>query len=300
MKRPLKVGLVVNAAIGPDIASGPGREGYEVAKSLIEKDLLGKIFCLSVADDCDLPADKVVPFCKSWMKRRAVGLLSRVHRRYPIVRGRRRIEQWMDAAFAGRLNSDVGDVLYCPKPLYPKTILRAKELGMRVVVETSVLHPRFNLEVVGAERDRLGLHGAAGYTDERRVRNIEKALERTDRIFAWSTFLRDSYISYGVPENKFLGGVEFAPPGIDTSRFSPDISQQNDVFTVLHVSSISIIKGVQYLLDAWESLADKIDGRLLIVGPADRDMRRILEHRKINNCEWVGRVRDPVTLARRH
>ena len=69
MERPLKVGLVVNAAIGPGIASGPGREGYEVAQSLIEKDLLGKVFCLSVADDCDLPA-RTVAACGWWAPRR--------------------------------------------------------------------------------------------------------------------------------------------------------------------------------------------------------------------------------------
>ena len=295
---PLKIGLLVNAMIGPGIGTGPGQEGYEVAKGLLERNVLGKVFCFSVTDDCDLPADKVAPYCRTWLKQRALGVLNRIHRRYPAVRGRRRIEQWMDASFARMLTREAGDVLYCPKPLYPRTIRRARELGIRVVVETSVLHPRFNLDVVSAERDRLGIRGAAGYTDEQRVRNIEAALQECDRIFAWNAFVRDSYVKYGVPENKFLGGGEFAPPGIDTVRFSPDATRQDATFTVLHVSSISIIKGVQYLLDAWESLADEIEGRLLIVGPADRDMRRLLAKRKIRNSEWVGRARDPVAYYR--
>ena len=285
--------------LGQALLLDRGHEGYEVAKALDEKDALGKIFCLGVVNDCDLPADKVVPYCRSGVRRQAVCLLSRIHRCYPVVRGRRRIEQWMDVYFAARLTADAGDVMYCPKPLYPRTIRRARELGIRVVVETSVLHPRFNLEVVSVERKRLGIRGAAGYTDERRVQNIEEALEASDRIFAWSEFLRDSYIKYGVPADKFLGGVEFAPPGIDTDRFSPDASCQTDEFTVLHVSSMSIIKGVQYLLDAWEILAHRIDGRLLIVGPADRDMRRMLMSRKIRNVEWMGRTSDPAAYYRR-
>lgn len=295
MAMPLRVGLLINAMIGPGIGAGPGQEGYEVAKSLIARDALGKIFCFGMTDDCDLPVDKVVPYCRSWLKQRVLGILNRIHRRYPAVRGRRRIEQWMDAAFARMLTRDAGDVLYCPKPLYPRTIRRAGELGIRVVVETSVLHPRFNLDMVSAERKRLGIHGAAGYTDEQRVRNIEGAIAACDKIFAWNAFVRDSYIRYGVPEDKFLGDVEFAPPGIDTVSFSPDYGRQEGIFTVLHVSSISIIKGVQYLLDAWESLAGEIEGRLLIVGPADRDMRRLLARRKIRNAKWVGRASDPVS-----
>lgn len=299
MVTPVKVSLLVNSEIGPDIVAGPGREGYELAKSFFEKGLLGKVYCYSRSLNCDLPADKVVPFCRSWWKRRVFGLLNRVHRRYPVIRGRRRTEQWMDAFYARQLKAGESEILYCPKPLYPRSIRRAKALGMAVVVETSVLHPRFNLEVVGAERRRLGIHGAAGYTDERRVCNIEAALYACDKIFAWNSFVRDSYTRRGIPEDKFLGGVEFSPPGIDLAKYSPDADQSNDVFTVLHVSSISVIKGVQYLLDAWESLADEVDGRLIIVGPADRDMRRILAKRKIQSMEWVGRALDAVPYYKR-
>jgi glycosyltransferase involved in cell wall biosynthesis len=299
MERSPTVVFVVNATIGPSIASGPGNVGYEGAKALFKKNLLGKIFCFDLADDCELPAEKTVPYCRSWLKRQLLGVLSRLHRRYPVISGRRRIEQWMDAFFAANLTRNDGDVMYCPKPIYPETIRRARELGMHVLVETSVLHPRFNLDVVGAERKRLGIRGAAGYTDERRVKNIEMALESADRIFARSEFMRDSYIKYGVPMQKFLGDVDFAPPGIDTERFYPDESEHDEEFIVLHISSISIIKGVQYLLDAWERLADTIDGRLIILGPADRDMRRILTRRKISNMEWLGRTNDPASWYRR-
>ncbi len=298
MEKPLKVVFVVNASIGPSIASGPGNVGYAGAKSLIEKGLLGKVFCFGVTDDFDLPAEKTVPYCSSWLKRQLLGLLSRIHRRWPAIRGRRRIEQWMDTFFAARLSGDDGNIMYCPKPIYPKTIRRARELGMRVLVETSVLHPRFNLDVVGAERKRLGIHGAAGYTDERRVRNIEKALDEADRIFGRSKFLRDSYMKYGVPRQKFIGEVDFAPPGIDINRFCPDEDEHAEEFIVLHISSISIIKGVQYLLDAWESLADTIDGRLLIIGPADRDMQRVLARRRTKHMEWLGRTKDTVSWYR--
>lgn len=298
MEKTTRIGLVVNEAIGDGVAAGPGREGYEVAKGLLERGRLGKVFCLDIAGRSVLPDTKVERYCRSRLKRRLIGLVARAHRRYPAIRGRRRIEEWLDAYYASKLTRDACDVLYCPKPLYPRTIRRAKELGIRVVVETSVLHPRFNLDAVDKERRQLGISGAAGYTDDKRVRNIEEALRLSDGIFSWNSFVRSSYLQYGVPEAKFLKGLDYAPPGIDTRLFSPNPGQEADVFTVLHVSSISVIKGVHYLLQAWERIADEIDGRLIIVGPADRDMRHILTSRKVRNAEWVGRVRNPVDYYR--
>jgi hypothetical protein len=101
MEEPLKVVFVVNDTIGPSIASGPGNVGYAGAKSLFEKGLLGKVFCFGMTNDFDLPAKKAVPYCRSWLKGQLLGFLSRIHRRYPVVRGRRRIEAMDGQCFCG-------------------------------------------------------------------------------------------------------------------------------------------------------------------------------------------------------
>lgn len=292
----MKVSLVLNAYIGPNIRVGPGAEGYKLALDLYGRGVLGKVYCYGVEPGSEIPSTVLVPFCVSRIQLFFLRMLSRATKRYPALRGRRRIEQWMDLRFAKYLDNTAGDILYSPKPLYPRTFSKARRLGIRVIVETSVLHPRFNLDVVSEERERMNLKGAAGYTDPVRVKNIEKALQRADLIFAWSPFIRDSYLRYGISENKILlGAGDCEPPGVDLARFRPEKTRREDQFMVLHVSSITVIKGVQYLLEAWQKVADRIAGELVLVGVLDRDMRNILSRYKCAGVKWMGPTTNPAS-----
>lgn len=290
----MKISLLLNVFIGPVINGGAGKEGYELALDLYRRGVLGKVFCFGATQGVALPSSVLVPYCTNRIQSRALNVLSRATKRYPFLRGRRRIEQWIDAWFSRSLDAHCGDVLYCPKPLYPKTIKKANSLGIRTVVETSVFHPRFNLDVVSTERNRLGLRGAAGYTDSARVKNMEEALEHADRIFALSPSLRDSYIRYGVSESKMFGGAGgYKPPGIDLKRYSPRKVNQQEKFIVLHLSTITAIKGVQYLLAAWNKVADRILGELILVGELDKDMRKVLRRNRCNSVKWMGSSKNP-------
>ncbi len=297
----MKVSLVLNAYIGPAVRDGTGKEGFELAMALDRRGVLGRVFCLGAASATGLPAGTVVPACKSRLCMAVLRYLGILHKRFPALRIRRRVERWMDAMFARRLDAQAGDVLYCPKPLYPGTFARAHVLGMRVIVETSVLHPRHNLEVVGRERARLGLRGTSGYLDERRVRMMERALAGADTVFAWSPFLRDSYVQYGLDPVQVRTGAEHCePPGVDVDRFRPAVEPvTTQEFVVVHVSSITVIKGVQYLVQAWQSLRGKVNGRLLLVGPLDRDMQILRARWADPGIEWTGSVRDPLAYYQR-
>ena len=297
----MKVSLVVNAYIGPNVRGGTGKEGYQLALDLKRRGVLAKVFCKGVSSGIDIPSENIIAACRSSLCAGILQYLSKAVKRYPGLRLRRHIEQWMDRYFARNVDSTVGDILYCPKPLYPRTFERAHRYGARVVVETSVLHPRHNLEMVSQERRRLALGGTSGYTDESRVRIIEKTLDLADVVYAWSPYLRASYLQYGLKEDKVRTGSDRCePPGVDIVRFHPITDRaRDDQFIVLHVSSITVIKGVQYLIEAWHSLGDRVSGRLLLVGPQDRDMRVIRGRYADASISWVGPVKEPVTYYQR-
>jgi len=297
----MKVSVVLNAHIGSAVHGGTGKEGYELAVDLHRKGALGKVFCLGAAHDAGLPPGAVVTACRNRLCSVINRYLGNLHKRFPGLRIRRRVEQWMDARFARNIDDRAGGILYCPKPLYPRTFERSHRSGMRVVVETSVLHPRHNLEVVARERARLALGGTSGYLDEGRVRMMEKALDLADVIYAWSPFLRESYIRYGLSGEKVrVGSDHCEPPGVDLDRFRPaGDGPEDDGFVVLHVSSITVIKGVQYLIDAWQSLGNKVPGRLVLIGPVDRDMKYIRARHADPSICWTGPVPDPLAEYQR-
>lgn len=96
----MRVSLVLNCVIGPNVVSGLGKQGYKIANGLLNKGMLGLVYCHGVTGGCNIPAEKIVPFCKSAVKRKLLGLIDRLHKRHPVVRGRRRIEHWMDLTHA--------------------------------------------------------------------------------------------------------------------------------------------------------------------------------------------------------
>jgi glycosyltransferase involved in cell wall biosynthesis len=291
----MKVSLLINTFIGPRVQSGPGVEGYKLAMNLYEKGVLGKVYCYGVEKKSEIPSCIVVPFCTSRIVFLLLRILIRTTKRFPVLRGRRWVEKWMDCRYSMNLDQEEGDILYSPKPLYPRTFSKARRLGVRVLVETSVLHPRFNYDIVSRERKRLKLTGAAGYVDPVRVKYIEKALQEADVIFAWSSFVRESYIRYGVGEDKIrISAGVCEPPGVDLKKFHHEAHATNTRFTVLHLSSITVIKGVQYLIEAWNNIANRIDGDLVIVGAVDRDMRKIMGRYQCPNIKWIGPTADPV------
>jgi glycosyltransferase involved in cell wall biosynthesis len=78
---------------------------------------------------------------------------------------------------------------------------------------------------------------------------------------------------------------------VDLSRFFPLVDYSTDLpFHVLHVSHMSVIKGVQYLLAAWEGVRQQIDGKLQLVGRVDRDIRKILGRYSNQGIELVGQT----------
>jgi len=290
----MKVSLILNAYIGPGVKGGAGAEGYQLAVDLYRRNILGKVFCYGIGNNTPLPESMVVPFCSPGIMSASLRTLTSATKRYPRLRARRIIEQWMDKHYCQYLDQAAGDVIYSPKPLYPRTFAKARKHGIKIVVETSVLHPRYNLDVVTEERKRLNLRGACGYTDSVRVKYIEDALEKADHIIAWSHFIRDSYVKYGVSENKIVaGGKECEPPGVDMERFQPQQRDNNHRFVVLHMSSITVIKGVQYLLEAWQKVSRKIKGELSIVGMLDKDMRTIRRRDSQPGVKWIGPTTDP-------
>ena len=66
------------------------------------------------------------------------------------------------------------------------------------------------------------------------------------------------------------------PLGVDLDRFTPDFDKScKKRFDCLFVGNVSIIKGVQYLLEAWQQLKLQ-DARLVICGSIHRDMQDLI------------------------
>ena len=287
----MRVVLAINAHISKVAAHGPGKLGYMLARDLLDRGALSKVLCYSVDNSVDIPKDIFFSTERWRLIRKAFGLGHQFGELCPRVPVRRFEERYFDVRSRSQLRPGLGSFLFCTKPVSPDLILAAKQLGWGTAMSTSVLHPRFNMQMVRSEQSKWGLSSKSVYTDERRVEHLERALTATDYIITANKFFVTNHEQYGISRGKFeLPQVERPHEGVDVGQFypSPSSIDRHATFRVLHVSHMTLIKGVQYLLQAWKKVEREIDGELVLVGGQDDNVRELIKRSGITKIRVTG------------
>lgn len=122
-----------------------------------------------------------------------------------------------------------------------------------------------------AAEDPLGPREPS-WLGEAAVRGALREYERADRIWVGSEYSRRSFLEAGLPADR-LARAEYGLP----ARFVPPASRHPEAdFEVAYVGSLTAVKGVPLLVEAFRRL-DLPGSRLTLVGgPATRPMRRYL------------------------
>ena len=139
-----------------------------------------------------------------------------------------------------------------------------KSRMMISITEVVNTHIEFQSDVLRDEHERIGLAYKEEHQSEYRRRLEEYQV--ADFILCPSTFAKTSFILKGLPPRKLivnLLGFESRRRGLP--RGKP--STTSGTFVVLYVGSVSIRKGLRYLVDAFDQMSCP-DKELWIVGPS--------------------------------
>jgi len=144
----------------------------------------------------------------------------------------------------------------------------AQKAGAKIVCDVRQEHPAFQNRILAEESRRFGIPCAvAGTTYEQKVLD---EFELADRIVVPSCHARNSFLEEGFPTER----LTTIPYGVDLGNFGP-AERRKDTFQVLYAGSVTLRKGVQYLLEAFAGL--RLPGaELLLVGPMDPAMKPVL------------------------
>lgn len=136
---------------------------------------------------------------------------------------------------------------------------QARRRSIVTVVEAVNSHVAYQEEILKEEHQKIGLSWTPFHKKEkeRRIREYDQA----DYILTPSDFVKKSFTDYGYPERKLLK----VPYGFDAPPVG-SVKRDSDNFTVLYVGSISIRKGLRYLIQAFASIQHPRK-KLIIVGP---------------------------------
>jgi len=148
------------------------------------------------------------------------------------------------------------------------SLRKAKRLGATVIVERGSTHPLTQQRLLQEEYARWGVRFPA--TNRRLLGKQLQELAEADYIYIPSAFVRRSMIEEGISAEKLIE----IPFGANLSLFQPALCQ-DDLFRILFVGTVSLRKGIPYLLEAMHKLnLARIE--LLLVGHISEDAKSVL------------------------
>ncbi|MGB7190090.1 MAG: glycosyltransferase family 4 protein [Acidobacteriaceae bacterium] len=193
-----------------------------------------------------------------------------------------------DAWVAGRLEDC--DVFVAISGSGLKAGRLAQSRGAKYVCDRGSSHIRYQKMIVEEEYARWGFAGSR--VDARAIEREEAEYAQADAIAVPSEFARRSFVEMGVEAEK----VRKIPYGVRLDRFSNTGDKPSGSFDVLFAGTVSVRKGVPYLLEAFAKLKHPLK-RLRLAGPVEPEMRSLLGRFDLSGVELLGRL-SPDDMAR--
>jgi len=141
------------------------------------------------------------------------------------------------------------------------TIYKARKEGKITIVEAVNSHVDYQEKLLREEFEISNLSWLPFNSKEKRRRIME--YELADYILLPSEFVKRSFLDYGFPEKKLIK-VPYGFNSFEKSNINDD--HESKIFSVLYVGSISVRKGLKYLIEAFRQLNHPFK-KLTIVGP---------------------------------
>ena len=161
-----------------------------------------------------------------------------------------------------------------------QSLRKAKSYGNLTVVDRGNSHMQYFMEILQEEYEIWGLKYTAMHKG---VCEMElQEYEETDKIAVPSLFVKQTFIDRGIPESKLI----HVPYGVSLSEFFPT-PKEDKIFRIMHCGSITLRKGIQYLIQAFHEL-NLPDAELWLVGSLDPIMKPILDQYASNKIIRKG------------
>ena len=163
-----------------------------------------------------------------------------------------------------------------------ETIKVAKAHGIKTILYRGSSEIRFQHKIRREEFTKFGLEGE--YEDGRSVERELEEYRLTDYIYTPSSYSAKTYVDSGIPAEKI---IHFP---LSAEKFESVVKKEHAGINVVYVGSVSVAKGVPYLLEAASRLADRKDISFTLIGNISSEMEEIRKKYE-GNIDYAGKVR---------
>lgn len=176
--------------------------------------------------------------------------------------------------------------------LLEKTAKKNKNLGGKNIFLSGNPDDKALYDVVVENMKSYGVNFKDVYTDVKRVNRIDRCLELADKVVINTQSQLETY-SLSVPSHK-LHFKEYAiEPNYDLFN-SKEVSEENATFTYSYIAHNAWLKGLIYLLEAWQ-YSNINTAQLKVAGTISSDIMQFIERNftSLENVHFVGYVDKP-------
>ncbi|MEK9154596.1 MAG: glycosyltransferase family 4 protein [Patescibacteria group bacterium] len=164
-----------------------------------------------------------------------------------------------------------------------RTLKKAKKLGAITIGERGSSHILYQDKILREEYEKYGIKIRPFMLPHQKIiKNELKTYEELDYISIPSSFVRRTFLEYGIPENKLIQ----VPYGVDLSQFR-QIPKNDDVFRVIFAGGMSLRKGVHYLLQAFSEI-DLPNSELVLIGSLNEEIKPFFKKYSVSSVERFG------------
>ncbi len=163
----------------------------------------------------------------------------------------------------------------------------AKQNNIPFLLERSSAHIKSQSQLLHAEYEKLGLN--SNESPEILSEIVEQELreyELTDKVAVPSYFVKHSFLEQDFPQQRLI----YNPFGTNIKTFSPGIKQDN-VFRVVYAGTLSVRKGIHYLVKAFMQ-ANIPNSELCLIGGATPETPQLLA-RSDERVKCIGHIPEP-------
>lgn len=180
--------------------------------------------------------------------------------------------QWQDQHFDRWVacHLETHDFIHAMPGQALETFRRARQTGIRTVLNHATGPSRYLIEIMNAEYRRVGMNlTAATRYDDLYLATEQKEYELADFHCAASTLVRDQLLEQGIPSEK----IWVVPYGASPTIFYPPPDPAKERFSILFAGQVTLRKGITTLLQAL-SLCRDSDWTVDFYGFVSSDVKR--------------------------
>jgi len=281
MPDPPKTTLVAYADLGTQSA----QTFSNLTEGLYKRDALHRTYARDV-EAVDVPRSRIVTPIPlgNWFPKAMTGVSRYLwsdfdHRHWS--------ERLFDT-FASRSVEGFEDTIILAQVGLLRTIRAANDRGLGTAIFGTTELTRRASSRGRRAADELGFQvsGSGDVTSRERIR--ERSLHEADHIVALSSFIKRSYVESGLSEEN----ITRIPLGVDTDHYTPGPATRAQDFRVLYVGHMSVLKGIPYLLQAWDRLGwdGNADATLTLCGATQGRFSNYLSQWSFQNLQLPGHV----------